>query len=405
MAGKNSIFDFMDDSPLGDWMAERNAEITSNSYSLEENSYHPNFFWIPMIEEGSVTRFSKAKNFKEYIDWVRQFEKTMIENGRKTLVERIHTLRGIYYGTIWSVDFDVEGNQVRNTMFQLYTNSVTPSDPRPIIGENLYRNLFDSPEVTNSDGELMDFGHLIIGLDARLSMLSTYHPYPGQGGGTGLEICTWVGDIGGGTGMLAQKRIDNPAKRAIEMYKGSSFGGRVNLEGDIAAFLVAQGYLLYIGSNSNDDLIADYLTSYLISDKDKWKNRAKNFLFELGAELDEDKKVVKNVESVKKNISAKLAGFAENYMMLRLWGKPDYIDLMIKGTSHIVGAANEMAEIFVETLTHVWKNQGKSLIPPPNVNPVPTPAGKPFRKYVLAKAAKDNGEEFIREVERYFDKF
>ncbi len=108
---------------------------------------------------------------------------------------------------------------LRNKMFQNYTYSFEPDDPRSLIGNDLYQFLLSSAEVKEANSKGIDFGHLMIGLDARNSYLARETAYPLHGGGTGLEIVTWLGDLGGGAGMLAIKRILNPSYRAIKLLK------------------------------------------------------------------------------------------------------------------------------------------------------------------------------------------
>jgi hypothetical protein len=81
-------------------------------------------------------------------------------------------------------------------------------DARPTIrGRPWARALFlalrNSAEVTDPAGKGTDFGHIMAGLDAQNWAARTL---PTGSGGTGLDVVTWLGDIGGGGGMLAMNR-------------------------------------------------------------------------------------------------------------------------------------------------------------------------------------------------------
>lgn len=102
--------------------------------------------YVPANHEDLVSG-KKAKDFNQLIDYVREAEQKLIENGYKDVDERIHIIRGIYYGTPWSVDYSVEGNRFRNGMFNRYTYSKEPDDPRKVLGQTLFKNLFESAEV------------------------------------------------------------------------------------------------------------------------------------------------------------------------------------------------------------------------------------------------------------------
>lgn len=78
----------------------------------------------------------------------------------------------------------------------------------------LFEALYQSPEITDSARKMIDFGHLIIGLDARRSYISrntssTRRNWVGK--------CNMGGDIGGGVGMLAYRRTSDPKTRAKDL--------------------------------------------------------------------------------------------------------------------------------------------------------------------------------------------
>jgi hypothetical protein len=145
------------------------------------------------FEEGTLPPSGGSSGFQELVDLVREAEDSLIKHGRTSLHSRLIALRGIYYGTDWSMDFNQSyGTATRNTGFNLYLCGTVPFDPRPILGTTLFEKLYSSPEVIN--GSLgVDWGHIIIGLEARFQACSRevnflFHL------SKGLEITTWIGD-------------------------------------------------------------------------------------------------------------------------------------------------------------------------------------------------------------------
>ncbi|MCP2025456.1 hypothetical protein L1276_000596 [Flavobacterium sp. HSC-32F16] len=169
----------------------------------------------------------------------------LIQNGQDDMGSRINTLRGIYYGTEWSLDYSVEKSSARNFAFNRYTGCNVDADARKVLKcsedckANLYKSLFDSPEVFENQYKAVDFGHLIIGLDSRRGWRARNVSIPTQGG-TGLELNNWVGDLGGGTANLSLQRVTKSKSRAKTLFPvgGHSYGAMVNLEGDVAAYVV-----------------------------------------------------------------------------------------------------------------------------------------------------------------------
>jgi hypothetical protein len=110
-------------------------------------------------------------------------------------------------------------------------------------------------------------GHMLVGLAARLdtaartkimSMASlgglagaglSVAAFRSSTRSTGLEILTWVGDLGGATGRLALDRAEAAAKakpgskptpvQASKYFSGLDYGGPSNLLGDIYAYALA----------------------------------------------------------------------------------------------------------------------------------------------------------------------
>jgi len=342
--------------------------------------------------------------FENLVNNVLAAENELISNGEiNNVFDRIWMLRGIFYGTEWSVDHSVENSPVRDAMFNKYSHGLTagpPGDPRPFLSSNLFDELFESAEV--KDGSRgVDFGHLIIGVDARTGPFANVN-VPLHGG-TGPEIVTWLGDLGGGAGQLAIKRITNPNKRAIDHFKGSSFGGWINLEGDVAAFLVARKdptpftFPLYPDLEP-DDMFAFALEEYLITAIDTdiestiWYNRSKIFVEEfLNGEIVDGE--IANRTEVVQDLADMFIEFGENYMVNRLRqnGSLD-VDRAVQASSHLVGASTEIAEIFVNTLERSLGSPLKR-IKASGPGPAPTPQGTPFAKYQNLQSIQERIDE------------
>ncbi|MBZ2195384.1 hypothetical protein [Occultella gossypii] len=185
--------------------------------------------------------FARARTAAAYVALVREAESRLAAAGVSAIDDRIQVLSGIYYGTDWSLDYEVEASQTRNLAFQAYTTRAGPgADPRPVLGTSLYTAIKESQDVRHPALGTIDAGHLIIGLNARQSWTSRSVNVPTQGA-TGLEITTWVGDLGGATGQLARRRLrvpSTPASRYFSGRRGTDYGADSNLEGDVAAYVV-----------------------------------------------------------------------------------------------------------------------------------------------------------------------
>ena len=294
----------------------------------------------------------KATDFKTLIELVKQAEEMLIQNGQNDMGIRINTIRGIYYGTEWSLDYSTEKSKARNLAFTGYTGSTVTFDAREVLkcSENckakLYESLFDSPEVFENAYKAVDFGHLIIGLDSRRSWISK-NTNLGHGG-TGLELNTWVGDLGGGTANLSRQRLSNPKSRAKTLFPvgGHSYGSMVNLEGDIAAYVVGmdEGNSNKI-SDATDQFktIHEALKDYF---EKKWNKRAFYFLAMLGGEISGN--IIKYVKSnLISKCAIKFEDFAEPYIVLR--NPKD----LIEASNYFKPVSEEVAAIFINALIHV----------------------------------------------------
>lgn len=304
-----------------------------------------------------------AKNFKELVALVKQAEENLIEKGHKDMGDRIHIIRGIYYGTEWSLDYDIEKSKMRNTAFnEPYTFTNTPPDAREELKcsekckADLYNSLYNSYEVFDNHYKAVDFGHLIIGLEARRGWIPKNIHIPTQGG-TGLEICTWVGDLGGGTGKLALDRTKNPKKRAKTVFPvfGSSYGAMTNLEGDIAAYVVGMDEN---NASKIDDATNNFYTIHeALQDyfECKWDSRSLYFLQMIGGKFDNNNLI--NREEIENKISQHLEGFSFWYLGLRMKDRGvGGLEEFKNAAGHFNPLSKEVASIFIDGLLHVIDN-------------------------------------------------
>ena len=319
--------------------------------------------------EACTTRFTRAHNFLTFIDLMREAEMRLNAAGYTSVEDRIHILRGIYYGTPWSADFRVERSLVRNAGFQVYTASTTPDDPRQYLNCGLFEALRDSQDLIDGRRRV-DVGHLIIGLDARRSWTARTVNIPTQGG-TGLDISTWLGDLGGGAGMLAFRRVSNPATSAITMFRGTDFGGPINLEGDVAAFVVARDTTVTTSSPvgltlAGTSTITDALENYLLpatsgAPSTEWNNRCRTFMQMKGAVFGPSGSLINRAAFIGlfKN---QIEQFACWYLVNRLRQSNRLSLLILRAASlHISGASEEIATIFVDALNNCQSMPGSDL--------------------------------------------
>jgi hypothetical protein len=359
------------------------------------------------------TRFTRATSFAALIALVRAAETRLAACGFATAAERVHVLRGLYYGTDWSMDFQVERSPVRNAAFQIYTASTTPADPRPCLNCGLFEALRASAEVRDGARSL-DFGHLMIGLDARRSAIARSVTLPAQGG-TGLAISTWLGDLGGGAAMLAARRVSAPATRAVTVFRGSDFGGSINLEGDAAAFVVArdpavttQPAPLQLGPGRT---LADALTDYLgpASLTPAWQTRCHVFLSMLGARFDAAGNLI-NRAALVAALADQIASFGCWYLINRLRQQRRLTPALLRAAAgYLPGAAGEVAEVFVTALEHSRRRPADP-IAARGTGPAPTPPVAPtgacaaaIRAATLAQDAAQSAEPWLRRGEQLLD--
>jgi hypothetical protein len=300
----------------------------------------------PVTPKRPPKAFAKATTIKAYIALVREAERRLIAAGRSSDDARAQILSEIYYGTDWSRDFDVEKSRTRNAAFLLYTGRASSGpDPRPVLGASLFGALKASGDVV-VDAKIgtADLGHVMIGLNARCSLRPRVATIPTQGG-TGLEIVTWVGDLGGAAGRLARDRASLPRTPATKYFTGRTgkdYGADSNLEGDLAAYVVASGaaatalqpFTLPAGS-----LIADSLAAYFLSPP-ALAARAGQFLRMNGATFAGG--TITNRAAIETVMAEKLAAFGLWYVTTRYGATA-----LAQAVRAIGPSAREIAKLFV----------------------------------------------------------
>lgn len=300
-------------------------------------------------------QFFKANSFKSLVELVKSAEEMLIKNGLDDIGDRINCIRGIYYGAVWSLDFQQEKSANRNRGFYIYTTFRVENDARKLLkcsdncNSNLFNALYQSPEVVESYTRVTDFGHLMIGLDARRSYISRFVNLPY--GGTGLENVTWIGDIGGGAGMLAYKRVTNPIIRAKKLVFDSlhDYGCSVNIEGDIAGYVTGRDEIEWKDiSNPEDNMEYIYKGLENYFSKPVWTSRVNSFLGMLGAEFENG--ALKNRDEVLEGLIDSVEGFAQFYIAIRVIDNNKDKDNLIKSFGYIKSCSKEVSEIFLDAV-------------------------------------------------------
>lgn len=325
-------------------------------------------------ESECPTRYRAARSFRDLVTLLRAAEARLDACGFPSIEEHIHILRGIYYGTAWSADYAVEASSVRNLGFQVYTGSSTPADPRACLDCGLFDALRNSQDI-NDAGRRLDVGHTLIGLDARRSAIARGLRIPSQGA-TGLAISTWVGDLGGGAAMLALARPTNPRRAAVDFFRGSDFGGSINLEGDVAGYVVASGPGGPAGEAPTftpGTKVADALEAHLATSSGAtgWNVRARAFLGAMGGLVDASNHLT-NRAAVIAGMSGQIEGFACWYLVNRLRQQGTLTSARLRAAAvHVHGASGEMAEVFTDALEYAASHPGSAIAargsgPPPS---------------------------------------
>ncbi|MFD4245825.1 hypothetical protein ACFWP3_30165 [Streptomyces sp. NPDC058525] len=302
---------------------------------------------------------AKATSFRTVVALIRAAEDLLVKKaGQTSPLDRVSTLRGVYYGTPWSLDYRIEsarsagGAQIRNLGFLTYTGGAVPVDPRPAFaGTTLMADLQASQSIRDH-GRGIDVGHMMIGLEVRSKQVLRTQNFPGQGG-TGLEIVTWLGDLGGGAANLAKRRILRPTGVEVIFHnRTSDYGVMDNLEGDAAGYLVACGATpggppQYAPGKG----IADALAAYLpLAGRAEWATRAARFAQALGATVSPTG--IANKADVTDRLADKLYEFAVWYAATRWVPSGELLGPAAeKACQHMKGAAREVATVFVTTLS------------------------------------------------------
>jgi hypothetical protein len=322
-----------------------------------------------------------ATTFTGVVALLRKAEDLLIKKaGQTDSKDRACTLRGIYYGTDWSLDYKVErkrseaGARIRNLGFLAYTGGNLPVDPRPALGQALVDDLQGSQSI-HDHGMGIDVGHVMIGLETRASIIMRNVPMPGQGG-TGIEIVTWLGDLGGGAASLARRRITVPTTPVGIIFTNSSsdYGVMDNLEGDAGGYLVAcggaPGGAPAYGGGGVADALADYLP---LRSAAQWASRASRFATALGATV--SPAGITNAKDFVDKLTGQLYDFAVWYAATRWVPSGELLGTKaVTACTHMKGAAREVATVFAALLSRTIKSGGVLQAAAPY--PPPTAPGK-----------------------------
>ncbi|WP_049567471.1 hypothetical protein [Streptomyces sp. SBT349] len=300
-----------------------------------------------------------AASFTAAVSLLAKAEARLVAAGQKTAEERVKTLRGVYYGTTWSLDYDVEskrsvaGATIRNAGFVTYTGGHVPADPRPAFsGTSLLKDLKASQSI--KDGKRsVDIGHLLIGLETRTGLART-HVFPE--GGTGLEVVTWLGDLGGGAANLARQRARTPSTTVAYVFHNSTndYGFTDNLEGDAAAYMVAAGAtpggVPVFGRGTVSDAVKAYLLPAASASSPGWTKRASGWAAAIGAKVGPTG--IADVTALIASLTKKIADFGYWYAATRWVPSGELVgDAARRTCTHMDGAAKEVATVFVTTLS------------------------------------------------------
>ncbi len=348
-----------------------------------------------------TTPFKKAASFRELIDLVRAAETRLAAKGISAPKDQIHALRGIYYGATWSLDTDK--SPTRNEGFQRFTRpsedpaKSAPADVRSILDCHLFEALQESQDMIDPSGRQVDFGHLIIGIDARYdpalsSDVSFPVPLPIGSynvplGGTGTQLVTWLGDLGGGAAQLGIMRAGAPATSVSAVFSGSDYGGSINLEGDVAGSVVATASTSALtapnitGGKRLSDVLEDYLSP--AAPGAAWKDRVTTFMTMNGATFDASGTLTNRAVLVAA-FETRIQTFACNYLASRV--KDHHTTLAVAKTAgtHVAGTSQEVAAAFIDALEDSRKSGAKIEA---KRFPAPTPAGSQSCSTQLAAGA------------------
>lgn len=156
--------------------------------------------------------------------------------------------------------------------------------------------------------------------------------------------------------MLANSRVAAPSTRAQTRFRGTNFGGSINLEGDVASYVVAKSAVTNAPSAptfpAGTSPIADALETYLspgTTGGPEWLGRSRAFLGMLGGTLTGN--TLTNRIAVVATVQVKIEEFASYYLVNRLRQTGTLTSANLRNAAIFLnGASQEVAEIFIDAL-------------------------------------------------------
>lgn len=191
--------------------------------------------------------------------------------------------------------------------------------------------------------------------------------------------------------MIARDRASRPATRARTRFSGSNFGGSINLEGDVAAYVVARNTAISNRPAAPDfsgGTLAQALEAYLEPRGPRaggqWFRRATSFLEMHGGAL--SGATLTNRSTLVASFAAKIAEFGCEYLVNRLRQTGRLTSARLAASIvHIPGASSEVASIFIDALVACHAAPRNRLAAVTDPAPTPAAASAPFK----CKAALD----------------
>jgi hypothetical protein len=175
--------------------------------------------------------------------------------------------------------------------------------------------------------------------------------------------------------MLSIHRTTDPKRRAKTVFGKSDFGAAVNLEGDIAGFLVLRDTSKTAASGldlSRHSLLSVAIQEYLnpADPHSEWNSRCKVFLTLLGGTFTGN--TLTNRSAMETNLQSKIKDFGRIYMInrLRQSGKLS-AKTLADSSRHLNGAATEVTKIFLDIMTSCAAGTITELTPVSDPNPSP----------------------------------
>lgn len=360
----------------------------------------------------------RAGSFQALVDLLRRVEAQLSSCGVTDVGEQLNIMRGAFYGTPWSPDYATsQGSHLRNQMFNVYSGSLQPRNPLECVDCGLFLSLGLSQDITDA-GRQVDVGHMLIGMDARRSVVARTVSQP-IGQVTGLEATTWAGDLGGGAARLAMARRTSPSTLATRYFQGSDYGGSINLEGDVAGYAVGAASPspgvappLSIAPGQG---VADAVEAYLLGTAGStavapgWATRCTSFLTAVGGTFGPTGALA-NRGDVLAYLTEQIHDFGCWYMVTFQSGHPLSHPELREASRHMAGAAAEVAEVFLAALEHCHTNPSQPLAA--GSAPTPTPIGAPSCALALSRSwseeqledARQRGGELLDDAERELDR-